>query len=73
MKINKMEILEKLENRNGRKQITPALENKWKDIFDRQAMYRGNGTYSIAGLYSTDTRELFLMFICQQEFNEEFE
>lgn len=53
--------------------ITPELEEKYEDRFNRQARYMGNGIYSIAGLYSTDTRELFLMFIHQQEFARQFE
>lgn len=53
--------------------ITPELEEKWKPIFDKQAMYVRNGIYSIAGLYSTSPRELFVMFINQQEFQTKFE
>jgi len=53
--------------------VTREMEDKWSDVFERQAMYLGNGTYRIANLYSQDTRELFLMFIRSQEFGEEFE
>ena len=56
--------IEKLE-----KKITPQMEDKWMSKFERQAGYRGNGVYNILGtnLYSTDTRELFLMFVATQE------
>ena len=53
-------------------QITQEMETKWWSVFEKQAMYVGNKTYSIGGLYSNDTRELFLMFIAQQEFNTVF-
>jgi hypothetical protein len=53
--------------------INQEMENKWNPAFDRQAGYVGNGIYTIAGLYSKDTRELFLMFIAQQEFNTTFD
>lgn len=43
------------------------LEKKHLPSFTDQACYKGNGIYSIANLFSTDTRELFLMFIAQQE------
>ena len=53
--------------------ITPDMEAKYVDIFNRQARYMCNGIYGFASLYSTDTRELFLMFVAQQEFNINFE
>lgn len=39
------------------------LEKKHQKTFEKQAQYLGNGVYSWAGVYSTDTRELFLMGI----------
>jgi len=59
--MNKKE-LEKLQT-----EITREMEDKWGEKFARQASFRGNGVYEIAGLYSTDTRELFLMFIALME------
>jgi len=47
--------------------ITPAMEKKYLPYFEKQASFLGNGVYTIASLYSTDTRELFLMFCAQQE------
>ncbi len=51
------------------KKITPEMENKHFAKFAKQSRYMGNGVYSIPGtnLYSTDTRELFLMFAAAQE------
>lgn len=49
------------------KDITPELEKKYGDYFDRFAAYVGNGIYTIARMYSTDTRELFLMYIHMRE------
>jgi hypothetical protein len=42
-------------------------EKKHRDDFNRTAKYVGNGIYAIAGVQSTDTRELFLMYcaICE--------
>jgi hypothetical protein len=34
---------------------------KYMSNFEKYARYLGNGVYSWKGLYSTDTRELFLM------------
>lgn len=48
-------------------ELTEGLENKYRDRFEKQARFMGNGIYSISGLYSTDTAELFRMFIDQQE------
>ena len=49
--------------------ITSDMENKHFPKFEKQASHLGNGVYSIPGtnLYSTDTRELFLMFVAYQE------
>jgi len=47
--------------------ITPTMEKKYLPYFEKQASFLGNGVYTIASLYSTDTRELFLMFCAQQE------
>jgi len=49
--------------------ITQKMEDKWMPQFEKQAGYRGNGIYNILGtnLFSTDTRELFLMFVATKE------
>jgi len=51
------------------KKITKEMENKYFPKFERQAAYLGNGVYSIpaTNIYSTDTRELFLMFVAIHE------
>lgn len=49
------------------KKITKEMEDKHYPIYCKQAKYVGNGVYSIADLYSTDTRELFLMFVALRE------
>ena len=51
------------------KKITTEMENKYFPKFEKQAAYLGNGVYSIpaTNIYSTDTRELFLMFVAAQE------
>lgn len=56
-----------------RERITPEMENDWQDVFECQALYVGNGIYKIGNLHSTDTRELFLMLIAQQEFKFELD
>lgn len=43
------------------------LEDKYQRKFERQARFVGNSIYTIAGLYSTDPRELKLMFTLQCE------
>lgn len=49
------------------KKISKKLEEKhWKQ-FERQASFLGNGIYGWRGVYSTDTRELFLMGIALVE------
>ena len=58
----KLTLIEKLE-----KKITPKMEEKYRDKFDRFARYMGNGIYEIGGHRSTDTRELFLMFVADRE------
>lgn len=50
--------------------ITEQMIARWKPVFDTQARYMNNGVYTIAGIYATDTRELFELFILQQEFDE---
>ena len=57
-------ILQKLKNK-----ITPDMETAHWDNFMKQAQFKGNGIYNISGtnLYSTDTMELFLMFIAARE------
>jgi len=52
---------------NLKRLISKEMEDKWFNMFSKQAGYAGNGVYTICNLYSTDTRELFLMFIAQQE------
>ena len=47
--------------------ITPEIEKKYFDYFSRFANYVGNGIYTIARMYSTDTRELFLMYCHMRE------
>ena len=51
------------------KKITTEMENKYFPKFEKQAAYLGNGVYSIpaTNIYSTNTRELFLMFVAAQE------
>ena len=59
---------EKLAKYCKRKGLQPRkIEEKHRKAFDRQARFVGNGIYTIAGLHSTDTRELMLMFTLQQE------
>lgn len=55
-------IIEELEP-----QVTEAMETEWYPIFEKQAGYVGNGVYRIGRLHSTDTRELFLMFVADME------
>lgn len=43
------------------------VEAKYQKVFSKQALFMGNGIYTIAGQFSSDTRELFLMFVAQQE------
>jgi hypothetical protein len=59
-----MTLTEELE-----KKITEEMENKYFPKFQKQAGYLGNGVYSIpsTNIYSTNTRELFLMFVAAQE------
>jgi hypothetical protein len=58
------EIIEYLEKR-----ISNKKQDKYFPRFSKQAAYMGNGIYSIpqTNIYSTDTRELFLMFVAAQE------
>jgi hypothetical protein len=37
------------------------LEKKYWSLFERQAMYLGNGIYKWCNVFSNDTRELWLM------------
>ena len=54
--------------KNLHKYITPEMEKKHFDKFSKRAGYIGNGIYRILDdLYSTDTRELFLMYCARQE------
>jgi hypothetical protein len=43
--------------------VSDELEEKYRHSFDRSATYRGNGVYEWANVFSTDTRELFLLGI----------
>ena len=43
------------------------LENKWFKDFERQARYVGNGVYSWHSIYSSDTRELWLLGVLARE------
>jgi len=65
--------LEKLKQGHMDHLITTELEDRFREPFNNQARYMGNGVYAIAGLHSNDTQELFKMFVCQQEFQMEFE
>ena len=56
-----------------KKRINPEMEEKWFEEFTSRARYLGNKTYNISNLYSNDTRELFLMFIGQQELKMKFD
>ncbi len=51
------------------KKITQEMEDKYFPQFEKQAGYVGNGIYRMTGtnLFSTCTRELFLMFIASSE------
>lgn len=51
------------------KRITKKMEDKHFENFSRQARYIGNGIYRIpqTSIHSTDTRELFLMFVAAKE------
>ena len=42
------------------------IDKLFYDNFAKFASYMGNGIYSYRGLYSTDTRELFLMSSLQR-------
>lgn len=47
--------------------VTEAQEKKWYPRFEKQSRYKNNGVYNIGRLYSTDTHELFLMFVAEME------
>lgn len=47
--------------------VTQAQEDKWFEKFNRFARYQNNGVYQISNLMSTDTRELFLMYVAERE------
>jgi hypothetical protein len=51
------------------KKITLEMEEKHFPQFEKQARYLGNGIYSVPGtnLHSTNTHELFLMFVANRE------
>lgn len=56
------------------KKLTPEIEAKYWDRFLKQSGCVGNGIYTVYGtnLHSSDTRELFVMFCCQEEFGTKF-
>lgn len=58
---NNIQRLEKL--------ISQEIQDKYFVKYCRQSRFLGNGVYGIPGtnLYSTDTRELFLLFCAAQE------
>jgi hypothetical protein len=60
--------LEKKFGSDGREKRI-KMEEKHFNRFAKQSQYLGNGIYTISGTnrYSTDTRELFLMFVCDEE------
>lgn len=67
-----MEKTEKLEKMLAKhckvnKKKVLVVQEKYRNNFDKQAVYMGNGIYSVSGLASNDTRELFLLFVLQQE------
>jgi hypothetical protein len=43
------------------------IDEKYFDRFAKYARYMGNGVYQYHGMYSTDTRELFLITSLLQE------
>lgn len=49
------------------KKISSEVEDKWYPTFCRQSSYVGNNIYKIGRLYSSDIRELFLMFVADME------
>lgn len=49
------------------RKVTKEMEDKYFPIFGKQAKYLGNHIYGIGRLHSTDTRELFLMFVADME------
>ncbi len=55
------------------KALPENVKTRYFNQFSKQAMYMGNGTYSISGLYSTNTEELFLMYVGQQKFKMQFD
>lgn len=48
------------------------IDKLFYDNFAKFASYMGNGIYSYRGLYSTHTRELFLMY-CLRELGINYE
>ncbi len=47
--------------------ITEKQEDIHFPYFEKQSTYLGNGIYGIGRLHSTNTRELFLMFVADME------
>lgn len=43
------------------------INEKYYTKFSKFARYMGNGIYRIDDIYSTNTRELFLMYVLHQE------
>jgi len=50
-----------------KKKITPEMEAKHFKRYSKDTRYVGNGVYSASGQYSTDTRELFLIYVAIAE------
>jgi hypothetical protein len=48
-------------------QVTESMDKRYRKTFESQAGYKGNGIYGIGRLHSTDTFELFLMFVADME------
>ena len=57
--------IERLGKKLGKTRI--ELEAKHQGIFGKQAMFLGGDTYEWCGVYSTDTRELFLLGVLIRE------
>ncbi len=47
--------------------VNEEMEDKYRGNFEKYATYRGNGVYYWKEIYSTDTRELFLLGILEAE------
>lgn len=62
------ERIKYLEGRLGKtKKQREIIEAKYQSSFERFAQYLGDGVYTWRGIYSNDTRKLFLMGVLRQE------